>query len=151
SASMALLSAILLDAELKHLHVLGAYRDNEVDEGHAVHALEKAMADSGRMGSRIALKPLGMEALSAMVADMLAREASDIEELAVMTQAKTDGSPFFVEQFLRALHEQRLLSRDAETGAWRWDAAQIERAGVTDNVATLLTQKLGRLSSKARR
>ena len=43
----------------------------------------------------------------------------DYGTLAQLVKEKTDGSPFFVEQFLQTLHEQKLLQRDALTGQWR--------------------------------
>jgi len=144
-ASMALLQDILRDPEVTHLLLLGAYRDSEVSEGHAVHALCKVVTESGRRVCTQLLAPLGLVELEDMVADLLARPVFEVKRLSAVLKAKTDGSPFFVEQFLRALHEQRLLERDPETGVWRWDVAQIERSAVTDNVGELLMQKVGRL------
>ena len=150
-ASMAFLQDILTAPEVSHLLVLGAYRDNEVDAEHAVHALRKTVKESGREMQVTVLEPLGGAALSGMVADMFDRPIEEVEALAAVTKEKTDGSPFFVEQFLRALHERRLLARDFESGAWRWDAAQIERSAVTDNVADLLAHKMRGLSTIAQR
>ncbi|WP_438024152.1 AAA family ATPase [Sorangium sp. So ce233] len=150
-ASLSLLREVLSDPEMRHLLVIGAYRDNEVDEAHGLHLLVKAAEDSKRGVSAHTLAPLPLEALEEMVADMLDRPAPEAAALASVVKAKTDGSPFFAEQFLRALHEERLLSRDAETGRWRWEEAEVERASVTVNVVGLLVQKLSRLSAQARR
>src|SRR5438045_9664426 len=86
-----------------------------------------------------------------MVGDMLARPTDEVRTLSALLSARTDGSPFFVEQFLRALHERKLLTRDRETGLWLWQSEAIERAGVTDNVGEILTAKIGRLSPEAQR
>ncbi|WP_434424216.1 AAA family ATPase [Nannocystis pusilla] len=150
-ASMALLQQILTDPEVTHVLVVGAYRDNEVDAGHPLHALSAAVREGQRQVHTTELAPLGLEALLGMVADMLGRPAPEVRPLATLLKTKTDGSPFFVEQYLRVLHEQRLLVRDRESGAWQWDAGQLERAGVTDNVAALLTEKLDQLSPVAAR
>lgn len=151
NASMVLLQQILTDIEATHVLLVGAYRDNEVDADHALHTLKKAVVENQRAVQTIDVAPLGLSALEGMVADMLERPVEEIGPIAAMLKAKTDGSPFFVEQYLRALHEQRLLERDFNSGAWRWNVAQIERARVTDNVALLLTQKLGELSALAQR
>ena len=84
-----------------------------------------------------------------MVADMLDRPAAEVEELSRLVKDKTDGSPFFVGQFLKLLHERKLLSRDAETGRWRWQREAIERAGITDNVVSLLTRRLAAAVARA--
>jgi predicted ATPase/signal transduction histidine kinase/CheY-like chemotaxis protein/tRNA A-37 threonylcarbamoyl transferase component Bud32 len=149
--SLDLLSAIASDPEAAHLLVVGSYRDTDVDGRHPLHAISAAAKGSGRAVVDLALAPLGDEALEAMVADMLDQPPSAVRELADQIKTKTDGSPFFVEQFLRALHERRLLCRDLEGGAWRWDAEAIDRAEVTDNVVSLLAGKIGALSEGARR
>lgn len=149
--SMALLQEIVTDQGAAHLLVVGTYRDGEVDDAHPVHALAAAAAACGRGLPLITLAPLGAATLAEMVGDMLARPADEVRELAARVLAKTDGSPFFVVQFLRALHDRRLLFRAPEGGAWRWDTEAIDRASVTDNVGALLSTKIGALNRDAQR
>jgi predicted ATPase/signal transduction histidine kinase/CheY-like chemotaxis protein len=149
--SLELLQAIVTDPDAAHLLVVGTYRSDEVDEAHPLHALAQAARGIERGLAPIELAPLGADALAALVGDMLNRPAAELWGLTTRVLAQTDGSPFFVEQFLRALHERRLLERDLETGQWRWEEGRIERAGVTDNVAGLLTAKIGALPEAARR
>ncbi|WP_437999470.1 AAA family ATPase [Sorangium sp. So ce185] len=149
--SLALLEAIATDPEMKHLLLLGACRDGEVGEAPPLRALLEAIRASGRRAEVHALGPLDGEALAGMVLDMLPGAGDEARALCAIVRAKTDGSPLFVEQFLRALHEQGLLSRDLATGRWRWEAERIERAAVTDNVVALLTAKMGRLPEELRR
>ncbi|WP_437757201.1 AAA family ATPase [Sorangium sp. So ce1389] len=149
--SLALLEAIATDPEIGHLLLLGAYRDGEVDGAPPLRALVEATRASGRRAEVRALGPLDEQALVGMVDDMLRGAGNEVRALCSLVRAKTDGSPFFVEQFLRALHEQRLLLRDTYTGRWYWEAERIERAAVTDNVVALLTEKMGRLPEEPRR
>ncbi|WP_437509926.1 AAA family ATPase [Sorangium sp. So ce1099] len=155
--SLALLEAIATDPEIGHLLLLGAYRDDEVDGAPPpralppLRALVEATRASGRRAEVRALGPLDAQALVGMVDDMLRGAGNEVRALCSLVRAKTDGSPFFVEQFLRALHEQRLLLRDTYTGRWYWEAERIERAAVTDNVVALLTEKMGRLPEEPRR
>ncbi|WP_437318273.1 AAA family ATPase [Sorangium sp. So ce385] len=149
--SLALLEAIATDPEIEHLLLLGACRDGEVGEAHPLRALIEAIRASGRRAEVHALGPLDGEALAGMVSDMLPGAGDEAQALCSIVRAKTDGSPLFVEQLLRALHEQGLLSRDLATGAWRWEAERIERVAVTDNVVALLTAKMGRLPEQLRR
>ncbi|HTN86242.1 MAG TPA: AAA family ATPase, partial [Sorangium sp.] len=149
--SLALLEAIATDPEVGHLLLLGAHRDGEVDGAPPLRALVEATRASGRRAEVRALGPLDEQALVGMVDDMLRGAGNEVRALCSLVRAKTDGSPFFVEQFLRALHEQRLLLRDTYTGRWYWEAERIERAAVTDNVVALLTEKMGRLPEEPRR
>ncbi|XYH96665.1 AAA family ATPase [Sorangium sp. So ce1128] len=151
AASLSLLGELLKEPAVQHLLVVGAYRDEAVGPEHPLNALLSASATPGAVTGRIALSPLGVEAVAAMVADMLDRSEAEVEELSRLVKDKTDGSPFFVGQFVQLLHERKLLSRDAETGRWRWGREAIERAGITDNVVALLTRRLERLSPELQR
>ncbi|WP_437899364.1 AAA family ATPase [Sorangium sp. So ce124] len=150
-ASLALLGELMAEPAGQHLLVVGAYRDEAVGPEPPLSALLSAPAAPGAVTGRIALSPLGAESVGAMVADMLDRPEAEVEELSRLIKDKTDGSPFFVGQFLQLLHERKLLSRDAETGRWQWQREAIERAGITDNVVSLLTRRLERLSPELQR
>ncbi|WP_437592381.1 AAA family ATPase [Sorangium sp. So ce1000] len=150
-ASLSLLGELLKEPAGQHLLVAGAYRDEAVGPEQPLNALLDASAAPGAVTGRIVLSPLGAEAVAAMVADMLDRPEAEVEELARLVKDKTDGSPFFVGQFLQLLHERKLLWRDAETGRWQWQREAIERAGITDNVVSLLTRRLERLSPELQR
>ena len=151
AASLALLEAIVTDPEVRHMIMIGTYRDGEVPPGHPLHALVAASDRAGRYARTIVLGPLDEQALDGMVADMLRCDADQVRSLCALVKAKTDGSPFFVEQFLRALHERRILRRDLATGRWGWDTDAIERMGVSDNVAALLLERMDRLPPPLRR
>lgn len=146
-ASLVLLQEIVTDPDSGYVLVVGAYRSEEVGASHPLHGhlLEAARA-KGVATDVLSISPLGDAALSMMVADMLDRPVTETEELSHLIKEKTDGSPFFVGEFLRTLHEQRLLSRSTETGQWRWQREAIEGAGITDNVVMLLTRRLKELS-----
>ncbi len=73
---------------------------------------------------------------------------------------KTAGNPFFVNQFLHALHEEKLLTFATTAGldtvvasqhTWQWDTAQIETMKITDNVVDLMIYKMRRLPAAAQR
>jgi predicted ATPase/signal transduction histidine kinase/CheY-like chemotaxis protein len=150
-ASLSLLQEIAADPGAAHLWIVGAYRDNEVAEDHPLRAALQAIEERGLSARTISLAPLKSEALLGMVGDMLASPAAELRPLAALLKARTDGSPFFVEQFLRALHDRGLLARDRDDGRWIWHAEAIERAGVTDNVVELLTTKIAELPEALRR
>jgi signal transduction histidine kinase/DNA-binding response OmpR family regulator len=151
AASLEFLRALADDPTTAHVLMLGAYRNDEVPLDHPLHSLKASADERGRGVPTITIAPLGDAALDEMVADLLGAPSREVAKLAALVKSKTDGSPFFVEQFLRALHERRLLERDAATGQWRWDAQRIDRAGVTDNVVSLLTAKIGAIGGAARR
>jgi len=150
-ASLVLIQEILTDPTAGHLLVVGAYRDDEIDASHPLHALVAAVQDKGVTTRTHELAPLDEAALASMVADMLDQPLTEVEGLARLVKEKTDGSPFFVGQFLEALHERGLLLRDAETGRLCWQREAIERAGITDNVVALLSRRLEKLPPATQR
>ncbi len=148
-ASLQLLAFILTESDLRHLLLIGAYRDNEVLPDHP---LAQTLATlRGRTAMReIVLAPLGTRDVTAMVADTLRCSLETATPLAELLHEKTAGNPFFIIQFLSALAEERLLDFDPSQQAWRWDVTRIRAKGYTDNVVSLLEAKLGRLPGPAR-
>lgn len=145
SASMDLIRVALSDWNAPGLMVVGAYRDNEVDEGHPlVSALDEVEASGTRL-SRMALTPLDEDALARLVSDALGGGYDHGAPIADIVAAKTGGNPFFVTQFMTLLAEERLLVADPESGVWKYDLAEIRRQPSTDNVVEVIVTRIGRL------
>jgi len=146
-ATLVLLREIATAPQGRYLMLVGTYRSDEMDAAHPLHTLLDAAKAAGVTIDSFTLSPLEETALRDMVADMLNRPAKEVAELSRLVKERTDGSPFFVGQFLHALHAQGLLIRDLGTGQWLWQREAIERAGLTDNVVTLLAKRLMELPS----
>ncbi|WP_437821025.1 AAA family ATPase [Sorangium sp. So ce1078] len=142
SATLEILKTLLTDAERRELLVIAAYRDNETPPEHPLWGLVASVDGSGARVSRLAVRPLSEEHVQAWVARALNSEAARVEPLSRVLWQKTRGNPFFMEQLLLSLHRQSKVVRDPESGAWRWDQRELERAQVTDNVVALLTGKV---------
>ncbi|HUB14633.1 MAG TPA: ATP-binding protein [Acetobacteraceae bacterium] len=131
---------------MRHLLLIGAYRDNEVGPAHPL--TRSLAATRGRAGSRvqeIVLAPLRLDDVGRLVADALRCEYERALPLARLVQEKTTGNPFFVIQFLTALAEEGLLARDAHSIGWTWNLDRIRAKGYTENVVELMLGKLSRL------
>ena len=145
AASLDLLEHLVTHPEVKHLLLIGAYRDNEVS---FVHPLIRMLASVGKAGARttqIVLTPLGRGDVRRLVADALRCDQGLAQPLAELVHQKTAGNPFFTIQFLAALAEERLIAFDPRVLAWRWDIERIRAKGFTDNVVDLMIGKLRRL------
>ena len=149
AASLELLEYLVTNSETQHLLLVGAYRDNEVGAAHPLMRTLEAIRKAGARVEQIALAPLGIDDVGRLVADALHCVADSSHPLAKLVHEKTGGNPFFAIQFLTALAEQGLLSRDPDAGAWIWDLAGIRAHGYTDNVVDLMVDKLKRLSGTA--
>ncbi|NUM73799.1 sigma 54-interacting transcriptional regulator [candidate division KSB1 bacterium] len=155
SATLKLLQALMTDPQSRYLFVIGAYRDNEVNAAHplmlTLTEIEKSDTknSSGKLNS-ITLKALDFAHLNQFVADTLRREAHDSASLTDLIAQKTAGNPFFVTQFLRTLHQEKLLEFDYREGFWQFDLARIQRLGITDNVVDLMAGKIQKLPAATR-
>ncbi|WP_437593732.1 AAA family ATPase [Sorangium sp. So ce1000] len=156
AGSLQLLEQLATYAGSEHLLLIGAYRDNEVGPAHPLRLTLAEARKRGAAVSELVLEPLSAAHVGALVAETVhaphAPHAPTVqaEPLSRLVYEKTGGNPFFVLQFLIALHQEGLITFDAEEGGWRWDIAAIRDKEFTDNVIELMAGKLKRLSGPTR-
>jgi predicted ATPase/signal transduction histidine kinase len=144
-ATLDLMEDLLTRPDVRHLMLIGAYRDNEVNSSHSLMRKLEAIRQAGARVHNIVLAPLGREDIRQLVADSLHCELEGATTLAQVILEKTSGNPFFAIQFFSALADQALLTFDHGEGRWTWDLGRIHAEGYTDNVADLMVGKLNRL------
>jgi PAS domain S-box-containing protein len=147
AATLDLLEHLVTRSEVRHLLLVGAYRDNEVGPSHPLLRTLGAIRKAGARVQEVVLTPLRLDDVRQLVADALHCEPERVRPLAQLVQEKTFGNPFFAIQFFAALAEERLLAFDPVTRAWQWDMNRIRAKSYTDNVVDLMAGKLKRLSS----
>ena len=145
------LEVLLTQGDVQHLLLIGAYRDNEVDDAHPLRRTLTSARNAGGKVEEITLAPLASEHVGQLIADTLRCEAADAAPLARLVHDKSDGNPFFVIQFLYALGEEGLLGFDPNAGRWSWDLDRIHAKGYADNVVDLMVGKLTRLPAETRK
>ncbi|MDJ0556870.1 MAG: AAA family ATPase [Microcoleaceae cyanobacterium MO_207.B10] len=144
-ATVKLVERLLNEDETQHLLLLGAYRDNEVSASHPLAiALEKLQQNNSAI-DQITLQPLPTEQIAYLIGDTLQQNPETVGDLAKLVWQKTEGNPFFVNEFLQALHDEQLLQFDRHARSWQWDMGTLEKAGFTDNVVELMVGKLQKL------
>ena len=144
-ATIRLIEHLLNNPEVNHLLIVGAYRDNEVSPSHPLMLTLDSIRKAGILVDEIVLQPLSLKDVNHFVADALRCERARSTTLARLVYKKTGGNPFFLIQFLSALHEERLLLFDTDHAIWKWDLDRIRAQQFTDNVVDLMVGKLGRL------
>jgi predicted ATPase/signal transduction histidine kinase len=146
SATLDLLEHLVTHSEVRHLLLVGAYRDNEVGPSHPLIRTLESIREADARVYEIVLAPLELEDIGRLVADALHCEPENARPLAQLVHEKTGGNPFFAIQFLIALADEGLLAFDSVAAAWAWDIDRIHARNYTDNVADLMVRKLQRLS-----
>ncbi|MGD2182783.1 trifunctional serine/threonine-protein kinase/ATP-binding protein/sensor histidine kinase [Lusitaniella coriacea] len=155
SATINLIKLMMTDEGMQYLFLIGAYRDNEVNSTHPL----MMMLDSLKSRSfeleddpnvtaaiaRMTLTPLNLERISQLIADTLHRDRATVKPLAELIVRKTQGNPFFVNEFLKTLYQEKRLTFDPESIRWQWNLSEIEALDITDNVVELMIGKLQKL------
>ena len=153
-ASLKLLHTLMTDAENRHFLIIGAYRDNEVNESHPLTlAIQKIEQEIGAL-PLISLKPLSEGVVIDMLSEILQQDAEKVRPLAAIIHYKTAGNPFFIGQFLKMLYAEGHIyfhvspdqGSSVAKGQWMWQLPEIERLEMTSNVVDLMMAKIKKLS-----
>ena len=151
SDTLDVLEDLLTQADVRHLLMIGVYRDNEVDADHLLTRKIEGIRKAGVSIKEIKLAPLSQEDVAQLVTDALQSAPTRILPLAELIYHKTAGNPFFAIQFLSALEHEKLLTFDHAHGRWSWDLDRIHAKGYTDNVVDLMVGKLRRLPAETQK
>lgn len=148
--SLRLIKSLASDRETTHMLFVGAYRDNEINETHAVTQIVREMREAEVVVRDIALGPLRADHVAALVADTTGREIADVAELADVCIDKTQGNPFFLNRFLESLHQGGRIRFNHDTANWDWDIQAVMQLEVTENVVDFMCNKIGTLDRPTR-
>jgi predicted ATPase/signal transduction histidine kinase len=155
SASQNLLKLLMQDT--KYLLVLGAYRDNEVSPIHPFILTVDKIIKTGAVVQTMTLQALSLEDTNQLVADTLNCELSLAQPLTELVYQKTKGNPFFATQFLKALHDDQLISfnppqspldKGGRQGGWQCDISQVLALALTDDVVEFMALQLQKLPTE---
>ncbi|MEG4454372.1 ATP-binding sensor histidine kinase [Microcoleus sp. N9_A1] len=145
SATLKLLQVMMADEQTKYLFLIGAYRDNEVNPSHPLMMTLDELQNQGARIERITLAPLHLHQISNLIADTVRKDTKSALPLAELVISKTQGNPFFVNQFLKTLYQENLLKFNFPKRNWDWNISEIESVGITDNVIELMLGKMKKL------
>ena len=100
--------------------------------------------------TNIKVNNLDCSAEKSLVAEVLNMEDNEdkVESLATIIFNKTDGTAFYVLAFLRSLYDEELLQYNIGLMAWSWDETVITQKLVTQNVASIMLNKMKVLNEK---
>lgn len=146
TATLDLIEHLITHSEVRHLLLVGAYRDDEVGPAHLLLRTLVAIKKTDARVGEIILAPLGLKDVDQLIASAMQCDIERARPLSQLVQEKTGGNPFFAIQFMAELADEGLLMFDPVAQAWRWELDRIHAKGYTDNVVDLMVEKLKRLS-----
>lgn len=145
-----LLELLLGDNQTQQLLVIGAYRSDEIVPTHYLPKAIASIKEKNIKTDEIQLNSLRFDELNQLVADTLLTQPQNTTPLSQLILQKTNGNPFFVNEFLKNLYQEQLITFNYQNGQWEWDIEKIERQDITDNVVVLMHKQLLILDEKAR-
>ena len=145
SASLKLMQLLLSDGDTRCLLLIGAYRDNEVSPAHPLMLTLDEIKETNATVNQITLAPLDQPSLNCLIADTLSCPPYRAISLTELVLAKTQGNPFFTNQFLKSLYEDGLISFDFSCNYWQCDIAQVKTIYVSDDVVKFMATQLQKL------
>jgi PAS domain S-box-containing protein len=145
AATLELLEHLVTDPDVRHLLLVGAYRDNEVSPSHPLMRTLDAIRKAGARIQEVVLAPLEVDDVGRLLVDSLHCNWDSAHPLAQLVHERTGGNPFFAIQFVTGLAEEGLLAFDANAAAWISHLARIRAKRYTDNVVEFMVAKLKRL------
>ena len=146
STALDAVHAILSDTRGSCIFFVGTYRDNEVQEDHAIFQFIDKLDVSNVPTTKISLTGLNQEDLNTMISDALCLYPRICKSLSDVIFQKTKGNPFFVLEFVQSLRDRGLLKYNPHQKRWVWNVEAIQSEEITDNVQHLLSSKLKGLS-----
>jgi len=149
-ATKKMISLLLSHPLSKYILVIGAYKERLDDLPVADDMNRMAELDSSVNVDAFRLQPLSVEPINRILKDTLnAPHYEDSSLLAKVILERTEGNPFFVHQFIRALYRDKCIVFQSEYGSWSWDLTEVRRYQVTDHVIKLMIDKVQALDGQS--
>lgn len=139
--SLRLFSALLEDSTLQYFFIIGAYRDDELEQSVSLkNTIDESLKNQSGV-SVLPLRPLSFKDIKKIVHDTLVPSIEPIDTLCRIILDKTSGSPWLVKEFLKIIYEEKAIAYDVETHSWVWNIADIEKI-ISINLSSILAKKL---------
>ncbi|MEA5470828.1 AAA family ATPase [Spirulina sp. 06S082] len=149
--TLRLIELIMSDRQIESLFLLGAYRDNEVDANHPTIVAIDRLREKGAIVNQILLTPLGSDDITQLLVETLHRDRESVASLTESILQKTSGNPFFINEFLKTIDQENLLTFNRDRRYWEWNISQIQALDITDNVVDLMLGKLRKLPEETQK
>ncbi|MEN2774942.1 AAA family ATPase [Acetivibrio clariflavus] len=149
TSTLDLIKYIVSTGNVNYVLFIGAYRDNEVQEGHPLNRMINELINVQDTSltpiHQISLKPLDISSINQLIADTFHCHTRETEALTNIIFHKTKGNPFFINQLLTSLYLEGAFTFLPEKGQWVYDLKKVEAVGISDNVVDLLVKGLALL------
>ncbi len=134
-----------------YLYVIAAFRDNEIHHGSPLMIIVEEIKNNGVKTETIGLSQLGKEDINLLISETLLCKMEESKPLSCLCLEKTGGNPFFLNQFILSLFDEKLIRLNEKCNKWEWDYEKIKLSDLTDNAADLMINKISAMSFNAQK
>ncbi|MEN3305379.1 MAG: hypothetical protein V7603_1581 [Micromonosporaceae bacterium] len=135
--------AVLVDADLSGLLLVGAYREAEVDAAHPLTTLLSRWRDLDMAPDHVRLRNLPSAELGTLLGEMLRLPAVEATRLAEAVGSRTGGNPYDTVEMINGLRRDGALLLGPD--GWTWDAGTLRGYLGRGDVVDLLSARIGTL------
>lgn len=125
-----------------HFFFIGAYRDNEINEHHPFIQTLDNIRKKGVDIPILTLAPLNLHNVNQLISETVNEPTEEVESLSKLVIKKTNGNPFFVNQFLKSIYSNNFLIFNFDEKKWEWNVERIKEKDISNNVVDLMVKKL---------
>jgi predicted ATPase/class 3 adenylate cyclase len=140
--SLNILGYLMTDPDLTNILLLGAYRENEVNDQHRIQTFFKELREKNRILHTLTLAPLTLNNFVGFLKDSLHRDETTVMPLAELLHQRTEGNPFFAKEIITTLYKEKLLYFDNDKKQFAWKLEEIRALKITINVVDLMLAKI---------
>jgi diguanylate cyclase (GGDEF)-like protein len=138
-----LINFILRSRDIKNFLLICTYRDNELFPTHPFLQMVHSFSEADPLFVKnLELNPLNRESTGFLVQDVLGQNDDISSKIADFCFEKTNGSPFFLNQFIKSLYDNAIVYFDDKTDKWNVNIHKLNTLPVTENVVDFLVVKL---------
>ncbi len=151
SASLHLLRDLWQQSSLRHVMIIGAYREDEVDERHELHPwlLELSLSDAAGFQA-MKLHALSYSDVTLYLSETLNADPDELKPLTDILYQQTAGNPLYLRQMLQTCYDQKLLSFDFKQLRWQWELQAIKDMKGFQHVIDLIRSRIEVLPEETR-
>jgi len=142
NTSIKIIELLMESNETKNLTIICTYRKKEKNINISFLNLLEDLYKKQELATFVDIENLDKNEVSILIKENLKYYSKDIDKFIDLVFEKTQGNPFFVNQFLSSLYDEKLLFFSQEEKIWNWNYEKIRVINVTDNVVELLINKL---------
>ncbi len=119
--------------------LIGTFRSNEVDSQHPLSQLVLSQLDPAQ---NLELGPLSRTESDDLVHYLLDESSEQVEKLQAVTYQLTNGSPFFVYEYLKSAISSGIFAMREDSRQWIFDEGKAHNLGMSHGVAGLVAERI---------